>query len=102
MRVRQGAAQNKNSPLKQTNHMTANWKEENNALYCKLEFKDFSQAFGFMARVALVAEQQQHHPKWTNVWNKVEIWLQTHDAGDVVTDKDRELAKGVDGILGEG
>ncbi len=74
------------------------WKEENNSLYKKFEFKDFSAAFAFMTRVALAAEKADHHPLWTNVYNKVEIWLSTHDAGDVVTEKDRKLAKEIDGI----
>lgn len=72
-----------------------NWTEKDNALYQSFEFKDFSEAFAFMARVALLAETQNHHPRWTNVWNKVEIWLNTHDAGDIVTDKDRKLADAI-------
>jgi len=72
------------------------WKEENNSLYKKFEFKDFSEAFAFMARVALAAEKMDHHPLWTNVYNKVEVWLSTHDAGDIVTDKDRNLAAIID------
>lgn len=76
-----------------------NWKEENNTLYKSFSFKDFSEAFAFMTRVALLAEQQQHHPRWQNVWNKVEIWLNTHDAGDIVTEKDYKLAKSVDELL---
>ena len=74
------------------------WKEEKNKLYKKFEFKDFSEAFAFMTRVALAAEKANHHPLWTNVYNKVEIWLNTHDAGGIVTDKDRELAKLIDKI----
>jgi len=61
------------------------WIEKDNTLYRKLEFKNFSEAFAFMTRVALTAEKMDHHPTWTNVYNKVEIWLNTHDAGDVVT-----------------
>jgi 4a-hydroxytetrahydrobiopterin dehydratase len=72
------------------------WKEENNSLYKKFEFKDFSEAFAFMTRVALAAEKMDHHPLWTNVYNKVEVWLSTHDAGDIVTDKDRKLAAAID------
>jgi 4a-hydroxytetrahydrobiopterin dehydratase len=72
------------------------WEEKNNALYRSFEFKDFSQAFAFMTRVALIAEKQDHHPRWTNVWNKVEMWLNTHDAGDTVTDRDRKLAAAID------
>jgi 4a-hydroxytetrahydrobiopterin dehydratase len=72
------------------------WKETDNKLYRKFEFSDFSTAFAFMIRVALAAEKADHHPLWTNVYNKVEIWLSTHDAGDIVTSKDRELAKIID------
>jgi 4a-hydroxytetrahydrobiopterin dehydratase len=75
------------------------WQETNNSLYRKFEFKDFSEAFAFMTRVALAAEKMNHHPKWTNVWNTVEVWLSTHDAGDIVTDKDRKLAEKVDALL---
>lgn len=74
------------------------WHEENNSLYRKFTFKDFNEAFAFMTRVALIAEKMNHHPKWTNVWNTVEVWLSTHDAGDVVTDKDRRLAEKIDAL----
>lgn len=72
------------------------WKEENNKLYKKFEFKNFSEAFAFMTRVAMAAEKMDHHPTWENTYNKVEIWLSTHDAGDIVTDKDRKLAEKID------
>ena len=75
------------------------WKKKENQLYKKFEFKNFSEAFAFMTRVALAAEKMDHHPLWTNVYNKVEIWLNTHDAGDVVTDKDRKLAKQIDALI---
>jgi 4a-hydroxytetrahydrobiopterin dehydratase len=75
------------------------WKEQNNSLYRKFEFADFSEAFAFMTRVALAAEKMNHHPLWTNVYNKVEVWLSTHDAGDVVTEKDHTLAKKIDKLL---
>jgi 4a-hydroxytetrahydrobiopterin dehydratase len=75
------------------------WQEENNKLYRKFEFKNFSEAFAFMTRVALEAEKMDHHPLWTNVWNQVEVWLSTHSAGDVVTDKDRQLAKKIDALV---
>jgi 4a-hydroxytetrahydrobiopterin dehydratase len=75
------------------------WKEENNTLYKKFEFNDFSAAFAFMTRVALAAEKANHHPLWTNVYSKVEIWLNTHDAGDMVTEKDRKLANVIDAIF---
>jgi len=72
------------------------WVEKDNKLYQKFSFKNFSEAFAFMTRVALEAEKMDHHPLWTNVYNSVEIWLSTHSAGDVVTDKDKELAKKID------
>ena len=75
------------------------WKEENNTLYRKFEFKNFSEAFAFMTRVALAAEKMNHHPYWSNVWNKVEIKLSTHDAGDIVTEKDRKLAAAIDAMM---
>ena len=75
------------------------WKEENNILTKTFKFKDFKDAFGFMTKVALVAEKMDHHPLWTNVYNKVEVWLSTHDAGDVVTDKDRKLSEKIDKLL---
>jgi 4a-hydroxytetrahydrobiopterin dehydratase len=75
------------------------WKKKENKLYKKFEFKNFSEAFAFMTRVALAAEKMDHHPLWTNVYNKVEIWLNTHDAGDVVTDKDKKLAKLIDALI---
>lgn len=75
------------------------WTEINNKLYRKFEFSDFSEAFAFMTRVAIEAEKMNHHPLWTNVWNTVEIWLSTHDAGDVVTDKDKKLAEKINKLL---
>ena len=75
------------------------WVEENNALYKKFEFMDFSQAFAFMTRVAMEAEKMGHHPVWTNQYNKVEIWLNTHELGNRVTEKDRQLAKKIDALL---
>ena len=75
------------------------WTEINNKLYKKFEFSNFSEAFAFMTRVAIEAEKMDHHPLWSNVWNKVEIWLSTHDAGDVVTEKDKKLAENIDKLL---
>ena len=75
------------------------WKEENNKLYKKFTFKNFSEAFAFMTRVAIEAEKMDHHPTWTNTWNTVEIWLNTHDAGNIVTDKDKGLAKKIDALI---
>ena len=74
------------------------WEEQNNSLHRKFQFKNFSEAFAFMTRVALEAEKADHHPKWTNVYNTVEVWLSTHDAGDIVTAKDHALAKKIDEI----
>jgi len=74
------------------------WKEKDNKLYRQFDFQNFSEAFAFMTRVALEAEKMDHHPSWTNTYNKVEIWLSTHDAGDIVTEKDRKLAKKIDSI----
>ncbi|MBC7850300.1 MAG: 4a-hydroxytetrahydrobiopterin dehydratase [Chitinophagaceae bacterium] len=74
------------------------WTTEKNSLYKKFEFKNFSEAFAFMTRVAFEAEKMDHHPLWTNVYNKVEIWLSTHDAGDTVTDKDHKLSVRIDKI----
>lgn len=75
------------------------WTETNNTLYQKFEFSNFSEAFAFMTRVALESEKVNHHPLWTNVYNKVEIWLSTHDAGDIVTEKDKKLAERIDKLL---
>jgi 4a-hydroxytetrahydrobiopterin dehydratase len=75
------------------------WIETDNKLYRKFEFADFSEAFAFMTRVAIEAEKMNHHPLWSNVWNKVEIWLSTHDAGDIITEKDKKLAERIDKLL---
>lgn len=75
------------------------WTETDNQLYRKFKFSDFNEAFGFMQRVAVLAEQMNHHPRWTNVYNVVEIWLSTNDAGDKVTQKDHELAKAIDQLF---
>ncbi len=72
------------------------WIEKNNRLTKTFQFKNFIEAFGFMTRVAIVAEKMDHHPLWTNVYNRVSFELSTHDAGDIVTDKDWTLAKEID------
>jgi len=74
------------------------WKEENNELKATFKFKDFAEAFAFMTQVAIHAEKQNHHPNWSNVWDTVEVALSTHDAGDVVTEKDHKLAATMDEI----
>ncbi|SHM30877.1 4a-hydroxytetrahydrobiopterin dehydratase [Chitinophaga jiangningensis] len=75
------------------------WEEKNNQLFRAFTFKDFREAFAFMTKVALTAEKMDHHPYWTNVYNKVEIYLCTHDAGDIVTEKDRQLANAIDQLF---
>ncbi len=75
------------------------WKEENNTLTASFEFKNFVEAFGFMTQVALLAEKMDHHPNWYNVYNRVEIRLSTHDAGNIVTEKDHELAQAIQALL---
>lgn len=74
------------------------WKEEDNRLKRTFTFKDFQEAFAFMTRVAFLAEAHKHHPNWSNVYNSVTIELTTHDAGNVVTDKDRKLAAAIDAL----
>ena len=81
------------TPLKM-NH----WKEENGALRRDFTTTDFTTAFAFMTEVAFAAEAANHHPEWSNVYNRVSIKLTTHDAGNTVTDKDRNLATRIDEI----
>lgn len=75
------------------------WTEANDTLNADFTFSDFQTAFDFMTRVAAVAEGMNHHPTWTNTYNKVSISLSTHDAGDTITDKDWELARAIDSIV---
>jgi 4a-hydroxytetrahydrobiopterin dehydratase len=75
------------------------WSLVNGTLQRELHFGDFSEAFGFMARVALAAEAMGHHPEWSNVWNRVSIALTTHDTGGL-SNLDMELARRIDGLLG--
>lgn len=74
------------------------WTEKDNKLYRAFSFKDFKETFAFMTRIAALAEERDHHPTWTNTYNKLEIWLSTHDAGDTVTAKDQELADAIDAL----
>jgi 4a-hydroxytetrahydrobiopterin dehydratase len=76
------------------------WTETNNQLKRNFQFKNFVEAFAFMTKVAFAAEKLNHHPNWSNVYNKVEIILTTHDANNTVTEKDRALAKKIDEIYG--
>ena len=71
------------------------WKKGKKAIHKSYAFKDFNQAFGFMTRVALLAEKMNHHPEWFNVYNRVDVVLTTHDAGGV-TEKDVKLATFMD------
>ncbi len=77
----------------------SNWEIINNSLCATFQFKNFTTAFAFMTEVAFVAEKQNHHPNWSNVYNKVSFQLTTHDAGNTVTQKDYDLAKAIDAIL---
>ena len=75
------------------------WEEKDNQLYRQFVFNNFMDAFAFMTKVAMLSEKANHHPTWSNTWNKVEIWLSTHDAGNVVTDKDLDLSKAIDNLF---
>ena len=75
------------------------WIEENNQLKRSFQFTNFIEAFGFMAKVALIAEKMNHHPDWRNVYNTIDIALYTGDAGNIITEKDRKLAKEIDQIF---
>ena len=74
------------------------WQEIDKKLYRQFIFKDFKAAFSFMQDVASAAESANHHPKWQNEYNKVEIWLSTHSADDSISAKDYALAKTIDDI----
>ena len=74
------------------------WKQVKDALVAELVFKNFVDAFAFMTDVAALAEKHDHHPEWSNVYNRVTIRLTTHDAGNQVTDKDRKLAEAVEAL----
>lgn len=75
------------------------WNTKDNALERIFIFPNFLEAFAFMTKVAILAELHQHHPEWSNVWNRVVIRLKTHDAGNSITQKDIDLAKAIDGLL---
>ncbi|MBL0742280.1 4a-hydroxytetrahydrobiopterin dehydratase [Chryseolinea lacunae] len=72
------------------------WITEKNRLKKTFTFADFTEAFGFMTKVAITAEKMNHHPTWTNTYNTVSFELSTHDAGNIVTERDRKLAKEID------
>jgi len=73
-----------------------NWKEENNKLVADFTFSNFIEAWGFMSQVAILAEKANHHPTWSNTYNTVHIELCTHDAGNIITPKDIDLAAAID------
>ena len=75
------------------------WTTINNQLFKEFYFKDFQEAFAFITKVATISESMQHHPIWTNNYNKVQIWLCTHDEGNVVTDLDYSLAIRIDELV---
>jgi 4a-hydroxytetrahydrobiopterin dehydratase len=77
------------------------WKEIDDQLCKSFVFKDFVEAFYFMTKVATIAEQENHHPWWSNEYNKVEIKLSTHDAGNIITEKDRLLASLIDNLISD-
>ena len=77
------------------------WETKNNRLLKTFKFKDFTEAFGFMTKVAITAEKMNHHPTWTNTYNTVSFELSTHDAGDVVTELDQKLAAAIDKFAAE-
>lgn len=74
------------------------WKQFEDALVAELEFKNFVDAFTFMTDVASLAEEHNHHPEWSNVYNRLTIRLTTHDAGNQITDKDRKLAEAIEAL----
>lgn len=77
------------------------WEEKENKLIRTFKFKDFKEAFAFMTKVADLAEEMNHHPMWSNSYNKVTIELTTHSAGNTVTEKDRLMAKAIDELAGD-
>lgn len=74
------------------------FEQKENYLAAQFKFENFTTAFAFMTEVAFLAEQQAHHPNWSNVYNTVDIQLTTHDAGNVVTEKDKKLAKSIEAV----
>jgi 4a-hydroxytetrahydrobiopterin dehydratase len=78
---------------------TQTWQQTKHGLYKRFNFINFTEAFEFMTKVAAIAEEQQHHPRWENEWSVVDIWLITHEHESTVTDKDYQLAEAIDGIV---
>lgn len=78
---------------------SSNWHESNHNISKTFEFNSFEEAINFMVRASQEISQLNHHPEWTNIYNKVMVKLSTHDAGNTVTEKDWELARVLDGIF---
>src|SRR3982751_254971 len=78
------------------------WSETKHGLYKQFNFENFKESWAFMEKVAALAEDYQHHPRWENEWSVVQIWLITHEGGQKITDKDQEMAKAIDALIGEG
>jgi len=74
------------------------WELEDDSLHAIFEFEDFKEAFSAMTRIAFEAEKMNHHPEWTNIYNTLEIYLSTHDAGGI-TEKDFEMARTIDELI---
>lgn len=74
------------------------WQETKHGLYKQFNFENFKQAWAFMTQVAELAEEFQHHPRWENEWSVVQVWLITHEGGKKITDKDRQMAEGIDAL----
>jgi ribonuclease HI len=75
------------------------WSETKHGLYKQFNFENFKEAWAFMEKVAAVAEQYQHHPRWENEWSVVQVWLITHEGGKKITDKDHEMAEAIDALV---
>ncbi len=75
------------------------WGQDGDTLIGEFKFKDFTQAFGFLTQVAILQEKHNHHAQIENMYNRVTLTLTTHDAGNVVTDKDWKLAEAIEGLL---
>jgi len=88
-------------PAMESTNLPNHWTGDESAISRDFKFKDFNEALGFMVRVGVLAEQANHHPNLSNVYNRVSIALTTHDAGDKVTEKDLDLAAKINGLLGE-
>src|SRR5690349_14245845 len=77
----------------------SSWQETKHGLYKQFNFENFKEAWAFMTKVAELAEQFQHHPRWENEWSVVQIWLITHEGGKKITDKDHEMAADIDALV---